>query len=672
MRPLPHTTPDRALEGIEQLRALFPEAVTESDKGPAVDFDLLRQRLSPALVEGPAERYRLEWPGKRAAIHEANAPTAATLRPVRKRSKAFDSTQNLYIEGDNLEALKLLRQSYAGQVKMIYIDPPYNTGHDFVYNDAFARSKEAELAAAGRLDEDGRRTIAAAALKENGEANGRFHSDWLSMMWPRLQLAKDLLAQDGVLFISIDDHEAHNLRKLCDEIFGEQNLVNTFCWINNLKGRQISTYGAATTHETILCYARDKESLQQVWTGPITWLKAHMPTAYRNKEYSVLSDDKGSYVLKNELYNSNSTFNEVSRPTLVFNILYNPTTRDVRCSELSDKRIPIGYVMIAPHANSDGTHYWHAWRWSKDRILENHNELEFVKREDGYHVYTKVRTHDVTSIKNLITDIATGTLDLFSEPRLFQNPKPVKLIYFLASFVSSKDDIVLDFFSGSATTAHAVMALNAEDGGNRRFILVQLPEATAEDSEARKAGYATICDIGEERIRRAGAELLAKHPELEGKLDVGFRVLRVDSANLENVRVTPAAFAEAVREQGVLALGTETEQGRLALVALEDTVKKGRGEEDLLFQVMREVGLPLTCPVASRAVGGVTVWEAAGGLLSVCFAARGITEAVAEAMAEAEPKWAVFREAGFANDSVKANVGQVFKRLSPATDLRTL
>ena len=457
-------TKDKADENFEKLSEMFPNAVTETinEKGEivrAIDKDVLAQEISATVVDRQDERYQFTWPAKNKSIIFANEPIEKTLRPCREESVDFDNTENLYIEGDNLDVLKLLQETYLGKVKMIYIDPPYNTGHDFIYEDDFSIDSNHYKENSGQVDDEGNRLV------QNLESNGRFHTDWLNMMYPRLKLARDLLTDDGVIFISIDDNEQANLKKICDEIFGECNCVTNFVWINNLKGRQIQKCGAAGTHEYIFCYAKNKQNISE-FIASQSYLKNLMPSVYKGFNYEVKEDDRGKYVVTNELYNSNQMFNEETRPNLVFNIFYNPRTKDVKVADIFDDREYSEYVKINPHQNNDGIHKYHAYRWSKDKVLSESYNLEFVKNNEGFKIYTKRREFDKTVVKDVIENITStdGATDLKNvEMKEFSYPKPVKLLKFLLKSATNPGDIILDFFSGSATTAHAVMQLNAED-----------------------------------------------------------------------------------------------------------------------------------------------------------------------------------------------------------------
>ena len=446
---VPSTTPDFTTEAANKLAQLFPEVVADGK----VDIDKLKIILG-VDVDDARERFGLTWPGKAQAIRAAQTPTTATLMPDKENSVDWATTQNVFIEGDNLEVLKVLQKHYYGQIKMIYIDPPYNTGNDFVYSDNYSDSIGSYLELTGQTDEGGK-------LSTNSESAGRFHSNWLNMMYPRLKLARDLLAQDGASFISIDDHELENLVSLCNQVFGEANRLNTFTWVSNLKGRQISKSGAAITKEYILCYARSASFVPE-FRASAQELKRLMPDTYKGFDYEVLTDEKGAFVVKNELYNTNSAFNEETRPNLVFDIYFNPETGEVRTEDVSNSHLHSGFAKIPPHANSNGKHKYHAYRWSRERIARETDDLYFVENSAGWKVYTKVRDVDVTTVKDLITGISTnaGSSDvtrLGMSSSLFDYPKPVDLIKLLVPLIAKEQDIVLDFFAGSGTTGQAVL-----------------------------------------------------------------------------------------------------------------------------------------------------------------------------------------------------------------------
>lgn len=659
-------TPDGVSQNIERIAALFPHCVTETMDGKQIDFDLLRQELSADIVEGPKERYRLEWPGKREAIVTANMPTTNTLRPVREDSVNFETTENLYIEGDNLEVLKLLQESYLGKIKMIDIDPPYNTGNDFVYRDNFAVNSEQWLVDSGQKDEYGTRMVA------NPETAGRYHSDWLTMMYPRLKLARNLLTDDGVIFIHIDDNEVHNLRKMCDEIFGEDNFVEEIVWKNKY-GAGAKTVGFISIHEYILCYSKK----------PLIDMTCEFDEegqARFNKK-----DDKfqirGGYMTQPLMTNSLG-----DRPNLMYDIDYNG-------------------VKITPNKQ---------WVWSKERMMQaiKDNEVEFNLQKDGtYSVRSKSYLKDeeghirrgkpVTIYNGPFTQDGTKELkDLFDDKILFDFSKPSSLIKKLISLEinnqDGKNDIILDFFSGSATTAHAVMQLNAEDAstgsapGRRKFIMVQLPEKTDEKSEAYKAGYKNICEIGKERIRRAGAKLAPQPPkggaesgslslfgtdeansELKtqnSKLDIGFRVYRLDTSNMQDVYYRPQDYKQDMMTE-----------------LFANHIKPDRTPDDLVAQVMLDWGLPLSLPIEQTTIAGKTVYKVAGNALYCCFD-EGIDEEFVRALvspttdgvtpshpvSKALPLRIVFHDYAFANDTAKENVRQLLKQLSGETEMRVV
>ncbi|MFT4073187.1 MAG: site-specific DNA-methyltransferase [Dysgonamonadaceae bacterium] len=612
---------DLVNENIEKLAVLFPNCVTESAKGKAIDFDLLKQELSHAVVEGNRERYRLEWPGKREAIVTANLPTTQTLRPVREDSVDFDTTENLYIEGDNLEVLKLLQESYFGKVKMIYIDPPYNTGKDFVYRDNFTGDAATELLESGQIDELNQRLVA------NPETSGRYHSDWLSMMYPRLKLARNLLTDDGVIFISIDDNEVHNLRKVCDEVFGEGNSIGVFTRKTKSGGGSASD-SCAVEHDYVICYARSLgNSLPLLQNFGSDYLK-------RYKE-----QDNVGYFFWDTMERSSTK----TRP----------------------------YKIIAP----DGSELTGKWFRSEETFksdLET-GEVRFLKKSDGWSVQFKQRLADGKKLRTILEteDLTNKQYRSLSEElenivgcSLGHPPKPVTLMKTLINSIDcTNNNIILDFFSGSATTAHAVMQLNAEDGGNRKYIMVQLPEQTDEKSEAYKAGYSTICEIGKERIRRAGkkikeekrakAEKAGMFANFEDTQDYGFRVYRLDSSNMEDVYYRPQDYKQETLDM------------------FANNIKPDRSADDLLSQVMLDWGLPLSYSIESVSINGKQVFKVAQNSLFACFD-QGIDEAFAKEIAKEKPLRVVFRDNGFANDTAKINVQQLLKQLSPETEMKVI
>lgn len=612
---------------IKKIQQLFPNCVTErlgKDGKPelAIDFEKLQAELSNEIIGEGEERYQFTWPDKRAANRLANTPTTMTLRPCRGESVDFDHTQNLYIEGDNLDVLKVLRETYLGKVKMIYIDPPYNTGNDFVYNDDFAQSRGEFEETSGLFDEEGNQTID--PMQRNAESNGRFHTDWLNMIYPRLKVARDLLSDDGVIFISIDDNEVENLRKICDEIFGSENHIETVVWKNKY-GAGAKTVGFISAHEYILVYSKKT----------ITDLTCEFIGEERekyNKKDSKFSQ-RGPYRTQPLMTNSLG-----DRPNLMYSIFYNG-------------------VEIKPRKQ---------WVWSKERMEEAiaNDNVEFSLQKDGsytvrsksylYDENGKIRRGKPVSVMNgpFTQDGTQEVRNLFDAKSVFDFTKPSELIKFFIGLEingnNSRDYIILDFFSGSATTAHAVMQLNAEDGGNRKFIMVQLPEKADEKSEAHKAGYKNICEIGKERIRRAGKKIKEDNKDKDGieKLDTGFRVLKLDSSNMEDVYYTPQEF---------------TMQS-----LFNENVKADRTGEDLLFQVMLDLGIELSAKIETQQIAGKTVYLVDDNYLVACFD-RDVTEATITEIAKLHPIYFVMRDASAANDNVIDNFEQLFEAYSKDT-----
>lgn len=656
MDKLKMQSPDAMVGNVAKIAALFPQCVTErmgKDGHPelAVDFDKLREELSADALEPGEERYQFTWPDKKASGRLANTPTTMTLRPCPEESVNFDTTQNLYIEGDNLEILKILREDYLGAVKMIYIDPPYNTGNDFVYNDDFAQGRDEYETESGAFDAEGNQMLD--PMQRNTEANGRFHTDWLNMIYPRLKVARELLSDDGVIFISIDDNESENLRKVCDEVFGSCNYINTFAWVNNLTGRQISGKGAAKTWEPILAYAKDLNQLS-TFDIDITFAKDKMPDSYKGFKKDLREDKFGSFAVGDTLYNHNRKFNEDTRPNLVFSIFFNPDTEEIKSGDIGSQ-YP-GFIEILPHPNGDGVHKYHAWRWSRPKVdNESYNLIVLPTSKGDYEVYTRIREFNSTTLKDIITNISNGDSEvqkLFDNHKYFDYPKSVDLLRTLLGF-SCSDSVVLDFFSGSATTAHAVMKLNAEDGGHRKFIMVQLPEVTDEKSEARKAGYANICEIGKERIRRAGKKVKEEAGLQDQDLDIGFRVLKLDSSNMEDVYYTPDDLTERDLFNSV------------------DNVKSDRTPLDLLFQVLPELNIELSARIEEKEIHGKKVFMVNGDLLITTFDTD-VNESTITEIAKLRPVYFVMRDASAENDNVLDNFEQIFKHYSPDTIRRIL
>lgn len=642
-------TPNKADENYAKLAALFPNAVTETITGydesgssiieRAIDKDVLMQEISAVVVDGAEERYQFTWPDKKKAVLAANAPIAKTLRPCRAESVDFDNTENLYIEGDNLDVLKLLQETYLGKVKMIYIDPPYNTGNDFVYNDDFAEDTEDYLDRSGQFDEEGNR------LFKNTETNGRFHTDWLNMIYPRLRLAKDLLTDDGVIFISIDDGECDNLRKVCSEIFGACNFVADLSVVNNLKGRNDKKY-IARANERLLMYVKSDAFIEHGLALDNDVLK----------DYN-LSDKNGKYRLL-ELRKRGGADLRIERPNMYYPFYVHEETGEVSLNK--DDYFSIEALPVKSNGD-DGR-----WRWGKETASLRLLELVGRKVGNKYNIYEKdylesdegarrVRPKSVLSGAAYSTDVATKEYRSIMGKVDFNNPKSVALLSDLIIYATLPDEnaIVLDFFSGSGTTAHAVMEANVKENGNRKFIMVQLPEETDENSEAFKAGYKNICEIGKERIRRAGAKLKEENPITTTDLDTGFRVLKLDSTNMKEVYYNPSE------------LTIET------LMSTIDNIKEDRTPEDLLFQVMLDLGVLLSSKIEERMIDGKKVFSVADGFLIACFD-ENVTEDVITVIAKMKPYYFIMRDSSMAGDSVAANFNQIFEAYSKDTVRKVL
>ncbi len=606
-------------ENIARIRDMFPGCVTEalSENGDvklAVDFDQLRQELSETIVEGPQERYHLNWPGKREALLTANAPIAKTLRPCREESVDFDTTKNLFIEGDNLDALKLLQETYLGGVKMIYIDPPYNTGNDFLYKDNFAETSEEFLRRSNQKDTEGNRLVA------NSSSNGRYHSDWLSMMYSRLFLARNLLTEDGVIFVSIDDNEIYNLRSIMNEIFGEKNFIVQFIWKSKSGGANDSKF-VAVDHEYVIVYARNFENLK---FNPDK--EATVTTNYN------LTDENGDYSLDRLDKQSLGYVESLDFPIVG----------------------PDGKVYTVFH--KDPQNKVARWRWGKETVLKRYDELVF---KDGF-VYTKNYKKDGAIVRSLLIEerfgrTRTGKTDFASlMPAVpFDNPKPPKLVKFLIQIATSKTDLILDFFAGSGTTAQSVMQMNAEENGQRKFILIQVPEPCEKKSETLKNVYPTIAEISRERIRRAAAKIKDKNCDKLWNQDTGFRVLKVDSSNMTDVYYTPDAIDQDLLSQ------------------MTDNIKPDRTPEDLLFQVLLDWGVDLMLPIRKETVQGKSVFFVDENALIACFD-TGLNEVLVRKLAEFKPLRVVFRDNDFVSDAVKINVEQIFKQMSPGTEVKSI
>lgn len=633
MTPMKMMTKNKVEDNIESIAKLFPNTVTEiikdynEDGSPiikkTIDFDMLRQELSEVIVEGAEERYQFTWPDKKKSILLANAPIAKTLRPCREESVDFDNTENLYIEGDNLDVLKLLQETYLNKVKMIYIDPPYNTGKDFVYSDNFDVNYDDYMANSGQYDEDGNRMV------QNTESNGRFHTDWLNMIYPRLKLAKDLLTDDGVIFISIDDNEVENLKKVCNEIFGESNFIAQVIWERAYSPVNLKKH-FSESHDYIICYAKNIE--QALCNGLPRSDEAN--DRYSNPD----NDSRGVW-----------TSGDLSVGPRIESKVYKITT-------------PSGRIVLPPSG--------YCWRIDEATFNQYKNDNKIWFGEDGNNVPRIKRF--LCDVKQGITpmtvwkytevghsqDAAQKLKKLFDGKAYFDYPKSVELIKRCLQLYTTNDCYVLDFFSGSATTAHAVMQLNAEDGGNRKFIMVQLPEETDLKSEAYKAGYKNICEIGKERIRRAGKKIVSECEGVQGgerkaPLDTGFRVLKCDTTNMKDVYYTPAEYDQTM------------------LGDLADNIKEDRTAEDLLFQVMLEMDILLSCKISEAIIAGKKVFNVNEGYLLACFD-NDITEEVVTEIAKLKPYYAVFRDSGISKDSITTNFNQIFNTYSKETIRKVL
>ena len=611
MDKLKMTTTDSVKMNIDKLSQLFPNCVTEvsDNRGgvrQAIDFETLRQELSGVITEGNEERYQFTWPDKKKAILLANSPINATLRPCREESVNFDNTKNLYIEGDNLDVLKCLKETYLHKVKMIYIDPPYNTGNDFVYNDDFAESASEYLANSGQFDEQGRRLVT------NTESNGRFHTDWLNMIYPRLKVARDLLTEDGVIFISIGDDEGANLQKVGDEIFGEKNFIADIC--HKHRASVSNDRIISENHNHLLFYAKNINVLfsihKQIGEDPIL-------SGFNQK------DEKGEY-------------------------------------RLTPVDGPGGAKKGNPHYEFLGvTGYW---RYSKEMMQKKYEQGLIVRTPNGlqqkyYLEQAKQSRRTVTTWwdEDFLTSSATKQLTDLMGAKTFDNPKNVNLLLRCLKMITKFDidALALDFFSGSCTTAHAVMQLNAEDGGNRKFIMVQLPEKTEEKSEAFNAGYKNICEIGKERIRRAGKKIKEDNPLTTQNLDTGFRVLKLDSSNMQDVYYSPA---DTIQEN---------------LFSQIDNVKEDRTPEDLLFQIMLELGATLDSKIETIAIAEKQIFNVADNYLVACFDMN-IDDEVVTAIAKMQPQYAVLCDKSLSNDSTATNFEQIFKTYAPNTVIKVL
>lgn len=645
---------DMTVKNIEKIGEMFPNIITESrdENGKlkkAINFDMLRQMLSSDVLEGD-EAYEFTWVGKKAAMIEAGKPIHKTLRPCKKDSKDWDTTENLYIEGDNLDVLKLLQESYLGKIKLIYIDPPYNTGNDFIYRDDFTKTVEEYDEATGVYDNENNR------LFLNSEKNGRFHSDWCSMIYPRLQLARNLLADDGVIFISIDDNEVDNLKKMCDEVFGASNHQATITYVRKTSGKQDSTNFMKST-EYILSYSKSG-----------MWDCAPLVADEKVIDRYNKADEDGRKFRETDLRKTGSGDRREDRPLMWYPFYYNPLKNDLVVKQQIDPEMKNrGYVEILP-IKPDGTEG--RWRWGYSTAVENISVLVArimpkYKDDNKYTIYEKdyidkngdirtVKEHTCWDRKEFNSDNAMLEFkNLGFSNQLFPFPKSSALIKHIAYLANCNDGIVLDFFSGSGTTAQAIMKQNAEDDGKRKFIMVQLPEECTSDSEAAKSGYKNVCEIGKERIRRAGDKIKGEAGLTAQNLDIGFRVLKLDSSNMKDVYYSAAEYNQTMLDD------------------LTSNIKEDRTELDLLFGCLLEWGLPLSMPYTSEEINGVTIHIYNDGDLIACFA-ENVPEKVVREIAKRQPLRAVFRDSSFASSPAKINVEEIFKLIAPNTSVRVL
>ena len=674
-------------ENIKRIGELFPNCLTErlNDEGKpevAIDFDLLRQELSKDIVEGAEERYQFTWPDKRNAIRLANAPTTDTLRPCREESVDFDNTQNLYIEGDNLQVLKLLRENYLGKVKMIYIDPPYNTGNDFVYNDYFGMDTSEWSDSSGDYDEEGHWLTDKYTI--NSESNGRFHTDWLNMIYPRLKVAKDLLSEDGVIFISIDDNEVENLRKVCDEVFGADNYINIisvnmkniagasgggedkrlkknceFCIVYSRNYQSLNPFsgvyeytemheilnqyreeGKSWHYNSVLLHAGEKEYAASTQDGEGNEIKIfRRPTAIIKSIKQIMAEENLS---EKDVFNKygNSIFEAKDAQSSIRGRIM----KAKKSNNITDDVVSIEYIPRT--GKNKGCIYEQFYKGEKCRLFAWLKDISVVI--DGI-LYKKDAQGTYWDLTQFINNLSKEGDVAFPNGK-----KPVAMIERMLNMVAQPDSIILDFFSGSATTAHAVMQLNAEDGGNRKFIMVQLPEATDEKSEAYKAGYKNICEIGKERIRRAGKKIKEESPLTTQDLDIGFRVLKLDSSNMQDVYYTPSEFDEQK--------------------LFDENIKPdrlGNDGEDLLFQTMIELGIELSAKIEKRSIAGKAVWSVSDGYLMACFDEE-VNETTITEIARQHPYYFVMRDSSLANDQVADNFEQIWEEYSKDTVRRIL
>ena len=648
MDKLKMQTANKADENFKKLAAMFPNAVTETidENGEvvrAIDKDVLMQEINTKVVDGREERYQFTWPDKKKSVLLANAPINKTLRPCREESVDFDNTENLYIEGDNLEVLKLLQETYLGKVKMIYIDPPYNTGNDFVYADDFAQSTDEYLENSGQFDDEGNRLV------KNLDSNGRFHTDWLNMIYTRLKISKDLLSDDGVIFLSIDDNEVANLRKVCDEIFGATNFLAEFPRVTKKGGKSTVTY--AKNHDYVLCYCKNSDVVR------ISGI-AHIDEGFKNKDEYF--DQRGPYKLNQ---------------TLDYNTLMYNKTMDYIITIDGKQYVPGGDFELQKerHNGNHAKHDW-VWRWSP-ALVEFGLKNGWIEISKSGRIYTKTylkasigkngkgeycieysdRTRPITTLDFVENEYSNDNsikefVGLMGSA-LFDYVKPTSLVEMLIKTTTKDEDIILDFFSGSGTTAHSVMKVNCAENSHRHFIMVQLPEACSEGTDAYRAGYKNICEIGKERIRRAAKKIAEENPE--AKFDGGFRVLKCDSSNMKEVYYNPAEYEPSLFSR------------------LEDNIKEDRTPEDLLFQVMLDLGILLSSKIEATTIAGKKVFNVEDNYLIACFDDN-VTEEVITEIAKQKPYYFVMRDSSMANDSVATNFEQIFAAYSPDTVRKVL
>ena len=681
-------TPDITESNIEKIGQLFPNCLTEriGEDGKVekvIDFDQLKQELSKEIVEGPQERYQFTWPDKKKAIRLANTPSTMTLRPCREESVDFDNTENLYIEGDNLEVLKLIREDYLGKVKMIYIDPPYNTGNDFIYDDDFTQESAEYLSSSGQIDDAGNRLV------QNTESNGRFHTDWLNMMYPRLKVAKDLLTDDGVIFVHIDDNEVENLGKLCGEVFGDDNFINLITVKTKIGGVSGSSEGKSLKDVTefIWAYAKNKCKLlmNPVYNySPLyKYIQDYINNGKSWKYTSIITKLDGKELIKHDTKSDMAFYGYTTletqsiaafakRMSITEEQVYEQyadrifrttnaqsSVRQTVIKETMGQDYPMyGCEYVPIKGKNEGERIEILYKSGGD--MSQKNMVMFLsdvveKRGDSYYYKDKV--------SSLWDDIDYNNLTKEGDIEFPNGKKPIKLLQRLLRLTTEKDSLVLDFFSGSASTAHAVMQLNSEDGGSRKFIMVQLPEETDKKSDTYKAGFKNICEIGKERIRRAGNKIqheqkesnstidLFSNEETHPSVDIGFRVLKLDSANMEDVYYRPEESSEST--------------------LFESNVKEGRSSEDLLFQVMLECNLPLSSKIQTEEISGKEVYTVNNGYLIACFD-EDVNEDVIKAVAKRKPYYFVMRDSSLASDNVADNFEQIFNAYSKDTIRRII